>query len=251
MDESGDPTFFDADGNYMVGKEGCSPILILGFIKTEKPKVLRRALALLREEIKVDDYLKSIPSVKKSSISFHAKDDCPEVREKVFKLLKTLPFKCQFIVARKRLDVFTKRHQKNENIFYNEIVTHLFENKLHKSDSVIYFSRRGSQTKQIHLNNAVHSAILNFEAKTNKKVETETKIYIQVPTIEPCLQVVDYMNWAMYRAFTKNEARYFSFLEEKISFICDIYDFDKYPHNFYNKNNTLKICKISLSGARR
>jgi hypothetical protein len=156
VDESGDPTFFDADGNYMVGKEGCSPILILGFIKTEKPKVLRRALALLREEIKVDDYLKSIPSVKKSSISFHAKDDCPEVREKVFKLLKTLPFKCQFIVARKRLD-----------------------------------------------------------------------------------------------AFTKNEARYFSFLEEKISFICDIYDFDKYPHNFYNKNNPLKICKISLSGARR
>jgi len=245
VDESGDPTFFDAKGNCIVGTEGCSPILILGFIKTEKPEEIRRALSTLTKEIKNDDYLKTIPSVKKSSVGFHAKDDCPEVREKVFKLLKILPFKCQFIVARKRLDVFTRRHQKNENIFYNEIITRLLENKLHKSDCVIYFSKRGNQLKQIHLDNAIRSAILNFEGKTNKKVETGTKLFIQVPTTEPCLQVVDYMNWAVYRAFTKKDDRYLSFLQEKISFICDIYDLKKYPNNFYSKMNPFALNKIS------
>lgn len=245
IDESGDPTFFDAKGNCIVGTEGCSPILILGFIKTEKPEKIRKALSDLRKEIKNDEYLKTIPSIKKSSISLHAKDDCPEVREKVFKLLKTLPFKCQFIVARKRLDIFIKRHQKNENIFYNEIITRLLENKLHKSDCILYFSKRGNQLKQVHLENAIRSAILRIEGKTNRKVETETKIFIQVPTTEPCLQVIDYMNWAVYRAFTKQEERYLSFLEEKISFICDIYDLEKYPDNFYSKANKFSVKKIS------
>lgn len=154
-------------------------------------------------------------------------------------------------MARKRLDVFTKRHQKNENIFYNEIITRLLENKLHKSDCSIYFSKRGNQLKQVHLDNAIRSAILNFEGKTDKKVGTETKIYIQVHTDEPCLQVVDYMNWAVYRAFTKKESRYVSFLEEKVSLIFDIYDVKKYPKNYYNKSNHFSINKISPLEARR
>ncbi len=178
-------------------------------------------------------------------MSFHAKDDCPEVREKVFKLLKSLDFKAQFIVARKRLDVFTKRHKRNENIFYNEIVTRLFENSLHKNDNVIYFSSRDSRMKQSHFTDAVQSAILNFESKYNKKVETETQIFVQQPTGEPCLQVIDYMNWIIYRAYAKHEMRYYDFLKDKISFICDIYDFDKYPGNFYSKHNPFEISKIS------
>ena len=245
IDESGDPSFFNKKGDYIVGKNGCSPILIMGFIKTENPKKLRAELKKLHNEINKDQYLERIPSLKKTLISFHAKDDCPEVREKVYKLLKTLPFKCQFIVARKRLDVFKKRHNKNENTFYNEIISRLLENKLHKSHCVIYFSKRGNQLKQKHIENAIRSAILNFEQKTNKTVETETKFFIQVPTDEPCLQIVDYMNWAVYRAFTKGEDRYLKFLSEKISFICDIYDFNKYPNNFYHKSNPFELNKIS------
>jgi hypothetical protein len=29
VDESGDPTFYDEDGNLIVGQEGCAPILLL------------------------------------------------------------------------------------------------------------------------------------------------------------------------------------------------------------------------------
>lgn len=245
VDESGDSTFFNKKGDIIVGQNGCSPILILGFIKTENPSKIRKSLTFLREEISKDEYLASIPSISKTKIHFHAKDDCPEVREKVFKLIKTLDFKAQFIVARKRLDVFTKRHQRNENIFYNELVSHLFKNQLHKTNNSIYFSKRGTQTKQHHLQSAIQSAILNFESKHNTTVETHTKMHIQIPSEEPCLQLVDYLNWTLYRAYTKNDIRYFNYLKEKISFICDIYDFDKYPKNFYSKRNVFNLSKIS------
>jgi hypothetical protein len=189
VDESGDSTFFNAKGKCIVGKEGCSPILILGFIEmdTDISKLIRNELSELKKKILSDEYLSSIPSIIKTKKHFHAKDDCPEVREKFFKLIKALDIKAQFIVARKRLDVFNKRHKKNENIFYNEIVTRLFERSLHKNNNLIYFSKRGSQTKQHYFTDAIQSAILNFESKYNKKVDTQTKVLIQIPSDEPCL----------------------------------------------------------------
>jgi hypothetical protein len=245
VDESGDPTFFNRYGECLLGRNGCSPILILGFVRTDNPKSIRHALATLHKEIGADEYLKSVPSIVKTNIAFHAKNDTPEVREKVFKVLKSLDCKAEFIVARKRVDVFTKRHQRNENVFYNELVSKLFENRLHLQDNIIYFSKRDNKLKQSHLQGAIQSAILNFENKTSRKIDTITKISIQTPSAEAGLQVVDYMNWAVQRAYIKKEMRYLNFMREKISFICDIYDFEKYPNNFYSKKNEFKLEKIS------
>ncbi len=245
VDESGDPIFFNKRGESLVDKGYASPLLLLGFIKTKNPKSLRKAILNLHQEVINDSYLQDIPSMKKTKIAFHAKDDCPEVREKVFKLLKQLDFKSEFVVARKRLDIFTKRHKRNEDVFYNEIVSRLFERKLHQDNNVIYFAKRGNKAKQHHLESAIQTALLNFESKYNKKVETNTKVLVQVASDEPCLQIVDYMNWIIQRAFIKKEMRYFNYLSDKVSFICDIYDFDKYPQNFYNKTNIFDTKKIT------
>ena len=53
------------------------------------------------------------------------------------------------------------------------------------------------------------------------------------------------MNWTVQRAFIKGEMRYFDFVADKISLVVDIYDFDKYPKNFYNRKNRFDITKIS------
>ena len=244
VDESGDPVFFNKYGECLLG-EGVSAILLIGFITTKNPTQLRKCLLDLHKEVISDEYFKDVPSIEKTKIAFHAKDDIPEIREKVLKCLKNLEFKAEFIVARKRLDIFTKRHQRNEDIFYNEIITRLFERKLHKSNNVIYFAKRGNKNKQHHLDAAIRSAVLNFENKYNKKVETDTKTLVQVASDEPCLQVIDYMNWIVQRAFIKGEMRYFNYLKEKISLVFDIYDFEKYPNNFYNKNNIFEAKKIT------
>ena len=108
VDESGDPCFYDKYGNYIVGNEGCSKLLMLGFIKTEDPKHIRKALKEARDKIINDPYLKDIPSLQKSSKFFHATDDCSEVRQEVFKCIAILNFKAQFVVARKIEGVFKK-----------------------------------------------------------------------------------------------------------------------------------------------
>ena len=62
---------------------------------------------------------------------------------------------------------------------------------------------------------------------------------------EPCLQVIDYMNWAVYRAFVRQEMRYYQFVEDKVSLLVDLYDTAKYPHNRYSRGNRFDIAKAS------
>jgi hypothetical protein len=38
------------------------------------------------------------------------------------------------------------------------------------------------------------------------------------------------MNWAVYRAYTRKEMRYYDFVEDKVSFLWDLYDFGKKPY---------------------
>ena len=115
VDESGDPTFYDRHGNLIVGQEGCSPILILGFVETSDPRSIRAALNDLHTRIAATEYLKDIPSIKKSNVSFHAKDDSPEVRQAVFETLRPLDFKAQFVVARKKERIFRNSFHAKEN----------------------------------------------------------------------------------------------------------------------------------------
>ena len=246
VDESGDPYFYDRFGNFIVGKPGCSRILILGFIKTEQPDVLRQKLKEIREVISKDEYLQNIPPVKKSFMSFHATDDCPEVREKVYKAIRVMPFKAEFAVARKKENVFTSRHQRKPNLFYDDLITKLFQNQLHKSEeNIIYFGVRGNRARQVPLEDAIHKAIFTFEEKWSVKINSSVKVFPQKPEGEPCLQIVDYMTWAIQRAFTAREIRYFDFVKDKVSLVLDVYDFGRYPKNFYNKNNPLELNKIS------
>ena len=131
-------------------------------------------------------------------------------------------------------------------MFYDDLVTKLFENKLHKTENNhIYFAVRGNRERQKPLEDALNQAKAIFERKWKKNIKTDFKVQPQSPIGEPCLQITDYMNWAVYRAFTKNEARYIDFIGEKISYLVDIYDLKKYPKNFYSKSNTFSIKKIS------
>lgn len=246
VDESGDPTFYDKKGKLIVGSEGNSKILILGFIKTEDPKSIRQALAKLQNELSKDEYLQGIPSLEKSLIAFHAKDDCAEVKQAVYKTIISLDFTAELIVARKIENIFKKTHHRNETEFYDDLVAKLFQNKLHISSlNEIYFSVRGSRLRQKPLEEAIKKAVSRFEEKWKVKIDSQINIYPQRPSGEPCLQVIDYINWAVQRAYVKGDMRFYKFIEDKISYLVDIYDTEKYPKNFYNKKNKFDIQKTS------
>lgn len=246
VDESGDPTFYDRKGNLIVGQEGCSPIFILGFVETTDPHSLRTALNDLHGRLAKDEYLSGIPSMEKTNLAFHAKDDCSEVRQAVFTLLRSLDFKAQFVVARKREKVFRNSFHANENEFYDYLISLLFENVLHRyTENRIYISQRGTRLRQERLENAVAAGIASFERRWNKKVESQVQVFPHTAIGEPCLQVVDYMNWAVSRAFVKREMRYLRFVQDKVSLLVDRYDSAKYPKNWYTRANPFDIEKAS------
>lgn len=97
VDESGDPVFFNKRGELIVGKEGCSRVLILGFVMLEEPVPVRKKLAAVRAAILADSYFEGIPSLARTARAFHAKDDIPEVRERVYRLLAELKFDAEVI----------------------------------------------------------------------------------------------------------------------------------------------------------
>jgi hypothetical protein len=246
VDEAGDPTFFDRSGNCIVGEKGCSPILVLGFMQTLNPQSIRRVLSQLQKAIAADSYLAPIPSIKKTLRSFHATDDCPEVRHLVFSAIKDLDFKAQFVVARKIERVFRSRFGGSESRFYDELVGRLFENVVHRhASNHVYFAQRGSRNRQKPLAEAIGLGVRRFEDKWQTKVKTETTVECQSPVGEPCLQVIDYLNWAVQRAFVRKEMRYYQVIEDKVDLLVDIYDTAKYPKTFYTSKNPFHIEKAS------
>lgn len=118
--------FYGKGGDIIVGQPGCSRILLLGFVRVEEPEPIRKRLAKLRNQIVHDSYLKDIPSVRKTLIAFHAKDDCPEVRMMIYKTLAEHIFSAQVIVARKIERMFRSRYKGNKDKFYEDLVGRLF-----------------------------------------------------------------------------------------------------------------------------
>ena len=99
------------------------------------------------------------------------------------------------------------------------------------------------ELKQQPLEDAIQAAVNTFETEWNTQINSQNHIFPQSPLGEPCLQIVDYMTWAVQRAFHRGEDRYYKFIEEKVSFLADVYDFKSYPKNFYNRKHPFDITK--------
>lgn len=252
VDESGDPVFYGKGGKVIVGQEGCSRVFLLGFVQTENPQIIRDTLGKLRSAVAADPYLKDILSVRKSLFAFHAKDDCAEVRMQVYKTLADLDFSVQVMVARKIEPMFRTRFQGSQDRFYEDLTSRLFENVLHKAaQNEIVFSRRGKKMRQHALRSAIQRGVERFRLKWKPETITDIQISTTLPSEEPVLQVIDYANWAVQRAFERGEMRYFDFLRDKYALVCDVFDHNNYKNgrNFYDRTrNPFDIKKASPLG---
>lgn len=219
---------------------------MIGFVRTDDPSTVRSALLNLQHELSNDPLFNSIPSFDKTRVAFHAKNDAPEIRAEVFKLLRTLPVRAQFVFARKRLNTFRSAFHSKEGAFYDHLVTHLFKRSLHLAQrNRIYFEKRGSRPRQEPLTAAVNKAAEAFKSMYDRAEPTDVAVQCQSPVGEPCLQAIDYFLWAVQRVFTRGEDRFFRVLEAQIDMVWDLYDTDNYPRNMYTKKNRLEIQKIS------
>ncbi len=166
LDEAGDTTFFKKGKIPSIGTPGISKTFSLGITKISGDlKKERENITAMIQKIENDPYFAKVPSIqkkiKKGGFYFHATDDVPEVRKIFFDYLKKKETKVFFdaVVGRKILDMFLKKHNRRENEFYADLLSHLIKKRLQKKTKVVFhISQRGSSTKSHVLNSAFEKA---------------------------------------------------------------------------------------------
>lgn len=237
VDESGTPTLFGGRGQNLVGTDGCSKYFLLGKVAIDEPVALGQKLEALRQELLRDSYFKGVPSMqpseRKTAIAFHAKDDVPEVRYEVFKLLRreSITF---YAVARDKSRLAAEVLERNridsgyrykENDLYDGLVAKLFDGRLYKADHFeVTFAERGNSPRTQALNRAIEKAKRTFESRFGFSVGASIQITPSNPRVTVCLQVVDYYLWALQRFFEQGKDQYLNVIWPQTRLVHDLDD---------------------------
>lgn len=259
VDEAGDPTLFAARGKVTVGLEGCSRFFILGTLDVADPPKLSQDLLMLRTELLADPYFQKVPSMQpenqKTALFFHAKDDLPEVRREVFKLLLKQDVRFSAIVrdkmqvlayVRGRNDT-SPAYRYNPNELYDFMVRRLFKERLHKFGKYsICFARRGNTDRTAALTAALSEARASFAKTWGINANPEITVLPSSPIREVPLQAVDYFLWAVQRTFERREDRFLQLLWSKCSLVIDADDTRKKGYGvYYTKKKPLTAAALN------
>jgi hypothetical protein len=232
VDEAGDDVLFGARGTALVGTPGCSKCFIIGALMVADPEALASDLSTLRESLLADPYFKDVPSMqpsrRKTALAFHAKDDVPEVRREVFRVLLKHEMKF-FAVVRQKTTVLAYVRERNlrdteyryrPTDLYDTTVARVFKDRLHVVDMCnVTFAQRGRSDRTRAFQTALETARGRFEAKWQRKVDSAVNVVVSTPAKTIPLQAADYALWALQRFYDLGEDRYLQLLWQKVSLI--------------------------------
>jgi hypothetical protein len=257
VDEAGDLTLFDKKGKIIVNQPGASKFFMIGVAQIPEPDRVYWELEELRASLRSHHRFRDIPSMqpsaKKTAIAFHAKDDHPDVRFEVFKLMQTFEIKVQVVIKNKSemalaaKTAYEKLGKKiNPNSLYDDLVKRLFKNLLHKANANhIVFARRGKTAREEALGQAIAHAKRNFEAKWSICSNSPVIIEDAYPSESVGLQVIDYYLWALQRLYERHEDNFFAPIARSYRLIMDLDDRrNKNYGEWYSHSNPLSLERL-------
>lgn len=254
IDEAGDLSLFNKRKvPLQLGTNGVSRFFTVGFVEIIEPERLSSDLEALRQDLLKDPTLANVPSMEKSAVFFHAKDDFVAVRREVFSLLEKSDIKFWAIV-RDKLEI------QNQGIFlykqfgkkitdkeiYGQAIQRLSKYLLHKShNNKFVFAERG----KTFTNKSLAEALKKTEDKIRKQWGVEphgnNDITCGHPKDFAGLQVVDYCLWALQRLYERGEDYYFEKMSDKYRLIMDLDDTRNKPYGeWYSQKAPLDLTKL-------
>ena len=256
VDEAGDSTLFDKRGHVIIQTAGCSRFFILGSLQVKDADGLDRALSDLRKQVTQDSYFRGIPSIEtKTTLAFHAKDDIPEVRMEVFRVLREQGDLRFFAVVRDKQSVLKEVQTRNArdpsdrynpNDLYDKMVSRLFRDHLHKPDEChIAFAKRGRSDRSSALRRALEIAQSRAEAKFGLTSVTRVNVREAEPSTIGALQAADYLLWALQRLYERREERYIQYVWPLCHLVHDIDDqrINRYGV-YYTQKSPIELGKL-------
>lgn len=257
VDEAGDLTLFGKRGRIAVGEDGVSKYFMVGIAQISNPTFVDALLAELRTNLLNDPYFKGVPSMQsgagKTARSFHASKDPPEVRRDVIANLKLTKAKVFVAVRRKQNlaeETLKQSRSKRSNLslrsLYEDLVTRLFRNILHKAErNEIVFAKHAKWTRREALALAIKKAQWNFKRTYGKPSDKPTGISAAEPHEHGGLQVIDYYLWALQRMYERGEDRFFEALRPAYRIIMDLDDKRNHEYGeWYSDSNPITLKKI-------
>ena len=253
VDEAGDPILFNAGGRIIVGEGGCSSHFILGALDVADPLALGTGMRSLHEDIRRDPLYQGVESMRPERGKTHrlldAKDDLPEIRDRVFRFLMGQNVRFYAVVRDKRglathvknLNALSMAYHYTGNALYDEMVKRLFKDRLHKEDAYrVVFATRGSKDRTKALAQALQDARTNFQKKWGIASTAPIEVAALHAHEEYALQATDYFLWALMRCYSKGEDRFIRAIWERVALVHDVDDRRKSPAGcYYSTKNPL------------
>jgi hypothetical protein len=237
VDEAGDGVLFGPRGRDRLADSDANRFFILGMVSCADAPAVSDALAALRASVRANPLYADIfslrPEEQKTARAFHAKDDHPEIRSKVFELITTFDFKFYAVIKdlRKVRKYVERRNQSDPayryhpNELYDLTVRMLFRERLHKDEHCrVVFARRGKSDRTAALRHQLEETRRRFLEQRGITSATTLDLMPAYPWEEPCIQVADYCLWAVQRCYEKHEARFLRAIWPKVSLIKDVDD---------------------------
>ncbi|WP_146186259.1 DUF3800 domain-containing protein [Limnohabitans sp. WS1] len=234
VDEAGDPTLFGKGGKVVAATDGCSRFFIAGKLECRDVQALTSDLDRLRSDLLSDPFFKDVPSLdparKRTAVHFHAKDDPPEVRFLVYKLLAKHDLRFVAVVRdklrlldyaqqRRRIDP-AYRYDPDGHELYDELTRHLFSRMHGLNHHKIVFAQRGHKPRTKAFVDAIeHDTIPEKSGLARPK---PTEVLCSFPKDHAGLQAVDYYLWALQRFYERSEVRYLNFVWPQILEVLDL-----------------------------
>lgn len=267
VDEAGDMAFYHKMGRRrvpIVPGQGASACFMIGMghVKEDLSSA-RNKIVDFCHVVESSYVLNYPPSVQKLIAREgyyypHAKNDPPQLRHLFFSFIATqIDFSVQVVVGRKKVDIFERRHEKRESMFYADLMSHLIKDKGRYSKLILDVAGRGNTTANVNLQEAVNIARMR-NARNEKTPPLSNPIFFNVQPYskEPLLALTDYVLWAVQRVYEKGDLYFYNMLVRTghVPLVFDPYNTANYGSygNWYTPRNPLtEECWINRPAAMR
>lgn len=223
IDESGKPEIYSAKGENLVTASKTSNFLVLAAVRSQDQLILQQQVTDFRSKLLKDVYLASIFSTAYTLDTFHAQTDYSQVKERFYGFIATLNIKIDVLVVEKLLCYETLKRYPGK--MYGVMSGQLIKNLCHQSNkSEIIFSRKDSKLKlRQELEAEVERVRLEYVQK-HPQLETELQLsYYHNPHYSHGgLQIADYIAYAVFQVFERQNRTWYEIIKRKIGKIHDI-----------------------------
>ena len=251
FDEAGDLTLFcKRKRPVALGSDGVSRFFVLGVAELVEPEKTANELATLRDDLLRDPTLANVPSMRKSAIFFHAKDDFQAVRREVFSIIERADVKFWALVRDKErlqnqgLLMYQQMGRKiTDREIYGDAVSRLAKYFIHKSvENRLVFAERGKTFTNKSVRDAIAKAETRIRRDWGKDTHGNNTVVCGRPRDHAGLQVVDYLLWAMQRFYERHEDYYLEKMSSKYRLIMDLDDTRNKPYGeWYSQKSPLTL----------